>query len=172
MSHYTLISLSRRSVQGLCGQQAWLKQDLLFSAYSDVCFIMPGNGMCMFTCAVWMCSCASEQVYVVSVVVWTGHGECARSAVCFLPSFARLPLLCSALPSFQSLLSKISSNLTSLCWWSPREDVKMTELALLCEVFLILLIDSITQINLNSCDSNKTQSGSLWCCFLSVCRTW
>lgn len=64
--------------------------------------------------AVWMCSCACEQVYVVSVVVWTGHGECARSAVCFLPSFCTSPppLLCTSF--LPSLLGKISSNLTSL----------------------------------------------------------
>lgn len=72
---------------------------LLFSAYSYVCSSLAREGMCMFTCAVWMCSCACEQVYVVSVAVWTGCRECAWPAVCFLPWFARLPLLSSALPS-------------------------------------------------------------------------
>lgn len=106
MSHYTKISLSDCSVPGRCGRQAWLKHGLLSSEYSDVCFITAEDGMCVFTCAVWMCSCACEQVYVVSVVMWTGHRECDRSAVCFLPSFARLPLLSSALPSLQHSLVK------------------------------------------------------------------
>lgn len=54
MSHCTDISLSDRSAPGRSGLQAQLKQDLLSSAYGDVCFIVARNGMCMLTRAVFL----------------------------------------------------------------------------------------------------------------------
>ena len=106
MSHYTEISLSAPRA-GVGDRPARLKQGLLSSSYSDVGFVR--DGMCMFTRAVWMCSCACEQVHVVSVAVWTGHGECGWSAVCFLPSFFCTSPPSSALhflPFFQHSLVK------------------------------------------------------------------
>lgn len=88
--------------------------------------------------AVWMCSCACEQMYVVSVVVWTGHRKRTQFAVCFLPSFSPRPLLCSAFPSFQhsSLKLAVTWPLWS-CSWFLTEDVRQDDKANGCPLWSI-----------------------------------
>lgn len=88
--------------------------------------------------AVWMCSCACEQMYVVSVVVWTGRRERTQFAVCFLPSFSPRPLLCSAFPSFQpsSLKLAVTWPLWS-CLWFLTEDVRQDDKANGCPLWSI-----------------------------------
>ena len=72
---------------------------LFFSSYGDVCFYCGQRwDVCIYVCRVDVFLC-----------MWAGvccfRGRVDRTgrmrSVCFLPSFARLPFLCSALPSFQ-----------------------------------------------------------------------
>lgn len=97
------------------------KKHLLFSECSDVCSIMPGMGC---VCLRVQCGCVPVHVSKCMLFPWSCGPDMKNATSLQCVSCTSLPLLSFALPSSQLLLSKISSNLTSACWWSPREDVR------------------------------------------------
>lgn len=121
------------------------REDLILLHSSHVDNIMAKDGMCMFTRAVWMCSCSCEQMHVVSVVVMTGHQEMHPVCSMFPAFIYTSPHLCSAFPSFQGSPVKQAVTWPFHAGGLPHR-IWHGLIGVLCKLFLILLIDSIVDV--------------------------
>lgn len=158
MSQYAAISLSDRSAPGRSGRQAWIQQRLIiFCIQLRMLQLGQGRDVYVYVCGVDVFLCMWASVCCFRGCVDRMQRMCLACSVfpalvCTSPP----PQLCTSYPP--ALRGKISSNLTAFHAgglqqriWDDRADGSP-----FVKLFLTLLIDKITKINLDSCDCNMT----------------